>query len=197
MCAPSATEVTEWSLSLDFLHNIYSIAGTVGASGALTCKGDYVLFRDTANGIIGCYQLFYPNEEGYSWHRADTFCRNNSYAGESGMLAASRSEREQAFLISLANDAETNLKIWLAGNSLQSDNIWRWSGYQSHVDWLLPHVTVNTIPLAPPNNYPNRAILNGHIGAYRWSLQPSSQRHAFVCRKDGQHAPAQRGFCLS
>lgn len=142
------------------------------------CKGGATLYKEPASGIVGCYKFF--STPSMTWTQADGYCRNTDCAaGFCGALAAARSQGEHDFLVGLAG---SGVRFWIAGNSLASDGIWRWSGYGSTVNFNLPWVTTVDSNYAA---YPGMAILDGRRSPYAWDYaQANSSAYGYVCRKD-------------
>lgn len=139
----------------------------------------------------GCYKVY---TEAKSWTDAKAFCEDSTPAGFNGALAAARTQEEHNFLLNVAGEVRWGMTFWMSGNSVPS------SRSQGHWSWGAPYyldvrfrntdwsdgMIVNTLPRGGVDDSSyllNKALVNGHRGAYAWKIANTTETHPFICRK--------------
>eukprot|EP00051_Salpingoeca_urceolata_P027590 m.482254 g.482254 ORF g.482254 m.482254 type:complete len:402 (+) comp22481_c0_seq1:353-1558(+) len=158
-------------------------------SGTPTCKDDYLLFTDTAAGILGCYVF---SNAAVSWLAAKTACE-----ADNGKLAAARTTNEHEFLMSLA----VGQRFWTAGSSLEaSDLLWRWDGYGEAIDIEARFFQTK---VKKASEWPDQSVLlDGNVVTPAWTQMTqaaaNAASHRYICRKDACPAgqDVSSGLCV-
>ena len=144
-------------------------------------KFDHMILRGLFTADVACPEgwlrqydscYLFNTDDLVTWLEAKTACEN--YDGAE--LVKIETERETSFLNDELNKLTTSNQIWTAGNDLDSETVWVWSGrYNSKVYYT------NWKDRQPDNSGGEDCMTIVADGNYKWNDERCSDKLNYIC----------------